>query len=130
MQTINENTVVMMVETNPHRQTSGVWTGFRTAKEIVSFMYTKNCDMREMLRKNNVKSFNELIAKHGDEYPEHLNEWENSLPFEAHFEAAIDAAKDDGHIINMHFAVESALEAGAPRYMSEEDYVRSCNIIF
>ena len=86
--------------------------------------------MTEALKSNNLVSFNELMRAHPIDYLEHLADWEESLPIEAHFEAAIDCAGDDGHIIKVYWSKEDALNDGAPRYMSDEDYAKCVGLVF
>ena len=131
---MNSNTNVCIVEINPHRQTSCVWTGATTVAEVISILAQetafKTTQPSEFLQKNNNFNPADFLDKDGDIDFDKVTEWENSLPIEAHFQAAIDCAADDGHEIRIYWTREEAEEAGAPRYMSEEEYGQKLNLIF
>ena len=82
------------------------------------------------MRSNAGVELSSFIDSDGEFDSDAYNAWEEAQPIEAHFEAAIDCAKDDGHKVDVFWAKESAIEAGAPRYMNEENYLAAVNLIF
>lgn len=131
---MEQNTKVCIVETNPHHQTSCVWTGATTVVEVISVVAQetafKTTQPTEFLRKNNGFKAANFFDADGDIDWDKVSEWENSLPIEAHFQAAIDCSADDGHTINVYWTRQEAEEAGAPRYMSEEEYTQKLDVVF
>ena len=131
---MNSNTKVCIVEINPHRQTSSVWIGATTVGEVISLVARetafKATQPTEFLQKNNNFDYADFLDADGEIDFEKATDWENSLPIEAHFEAATDCAENDGHEIRVYWTREEAEEAGAPRYMSEEEYGQKLNLIF
>ena len=128
------NTKVFVVEINPHRQTSCVWTGATTVGEVISLINENTAFSTvqpvQFLHLNNKFNPADFLDENGEVDYDKVTEWENSLPIEAHFEAAIDCAADDGHIIRVYWTREEAEEAGAPRHMSDEAYKQKINLIF
>lgn len=131
---MESNTKVCIVETNPHRQTSCVWTGATTVAEVISMVDQqtafKTTQTAEFLQKNNNFDYTNFLDADGEVDFDKVNEWEKSLPIEAHFQAAIDCSADDGHKIEVYWTRAEAEEAGAPRYMSEEEYAQKLDLIF
>ena len=131
---MEKNTRVCIVETNPHRQNSCVWTGAPTVGEVIDIVNEETASSTtqptEFLQKNNNFDYADFLDADGEIDFEKATDWENSLPIEAHFQAAIDCAADDGHEIRIYWTREEAEEAGAPRYMSEEEYGQKLNLIF
>jgi hypothetical protein len=41
------------------------------------------------------------------------------------FNACLECARDDGHIVNVYYNKHEARRAGAPRYMSHTDYIKA-----
>jgi hypothetical protein len=93
--------------------------------EVIDYMQLKtafsNMQPYAFLLKNAGKTF----ADFEDE--EEASEWEAAQTIEEWFEASIDCARDDGHIINVFWTVGEAEEAGAPRYMSDVAYAKALN---
>ena len=131
---MNSNTNVCIVEINPHRQTSSVWIGATTVGEVISLVARetafKTTQPTEFLQKNNNFDYADFLDADGEIDFEKATDWENSLPIEAHFQAAIDCAADDGHEILIYWTREEAEEAGAPRYMTDEAYKKKLDSIF
>ena len=131
---MNSNTKVCIVETNPHRQTSCIWIGATTVGEAIAIVKQEesfsSVQPSGFLQKNNGFNPADFLDSEGDVDFDKVAEWENSLPIEAHFQAAIDCAADDGHTINVYWTREEAEEAGAPRYMSEEEYSAKLDTVF
>ena len=131
---MNSNTKVCIVEINPYRQTSTVWTGATTVGEVISIVAqetaVKNTQPSEFLQKNNGFNPANFLDEDGDVDFGRVSEWENSFPIEAHFQAAIDCSADDGHTIEVYWTRQEAEEAGAPRYMSDEEYFAKLDTVF
>ena len=131
---MEQNTKVFVVETNPHNQTSCTWTGAKTVAEVIDAVNKETAfsavQPADFLHLNNNFNPNDFLDKDGDIDFNKVTEWENSLPIEAHFKAANACAADDGHIIRVYWTREEAEEAGAPRYMSDEDYKLKIDLIF
>ena len=128
------NTKVCIVETNPHKQTSSVWTGASTVEEVIAIINEETAFSAvqpvQFLHSNNGFDLNAFLDDNGEVDYDTVVAWEHSLSTEAHFQAAIDCAADDGHTIRVHWTREEAEEAGAPRYMSDEDYKEKIDLIF
>ena len=128
------NTKVCVVEINPHRETSCVWTGATTVGEVISLINENTAfstvQPADFLRENNGFKFADFVDDSGEVDYDKVTEWEYSLPIEAHFHAAIDCAADDGHIIRVYWTREEAEEAGTPQYMSADVYKQKINLIF
>ena len=131
---MEQNTKVCVVETNPHNKTSCVWTGATTVKEAILIINENTAfsavQPADFLHLNNNLNPNDFLDADGEVNCDKVAEWENALPIEAHFQAAIDCAADDGHIIRVYWTREEAEEAGAPHYMSEEEYGQKLDSIF
>ena len=131
---MEQNTKVCIVETNPHNQTSCVWTGATTVAEVIVIINeeTSFCSVQpaDFLQENNGFKFADFLDDNGEVNYYKVIEWENALPIEAHFDAAIGCAEDDGHTIRVYWTREEAEEAGAPQYMSNEDYLNKLELIF
>ena len=127
-------TKVCIVEINPHNRTSYVWTGAQTVGEVIEIMNKETAFSTvqpvQFLHKNNGFNPADFMDENGEVDYDKVTDWENSLPIEAHFQAAIECAEDDGHTIRVHWTREEAEEAGAPRYMSDEDYKEKIDSIF
>ena len=128
------NTRVCIVETNQHKQTSCVWTGAPTVGEVIEAMNKETAfsavQPADFLDLNNNFDPADFLDADGEVDWERVSEWENSLPIEAHFQAAIECAENYGHIIRVHWTREEAEEAGAPRYMNEDVYKQKIDLIF
>ena len=131
---MEQNTKVCIVETNPHRQTSYIWTGATTVKEVIDSMNKVTefsaVQPADFLDLNNNFNPDDFSDDNGEIDWEKVNDWENSLPIEEHFQAAIDCAANDGHIIRVYWTREEAEEAGAPRFMSDDVYKQKIDLIF
>ena len=131
---MKQNTKVCIVETNPHNQTSCVWTGATTVAEVIVIINEEtsfsSVQPADFLQENKGFKFADFLDDNGEVNYDKVAEWENALPIEAHFQAAIDCAADDGHIIRVYWTREEAEEAGAPSYMSDEDYLNKLELIF
>ena len=131
---MEKNTKVCIVETNPHRQTSCVWTGTPTVGEVIDIVNEETASSTvqpvQFLHSNNKFNPADFLDEDGAVDYDKVTEWEYSLPIEAHFQAAIDCAADDGHIISVYWTREEAEEAGAPRYMTDEAYKKKLDSIF
>ena len=127
-------TKVCIVETNPHNQSSCVWTWPDTVQKVIAIINEETAFSAvqpvEFLRSNNNFNQADFLDDNGEIDNDKVTDWENSLPIEAHFQAAIECAEDDGHTIRVHWTREEAEEAGAPRYMSDEDYKEKIDSIF
>lgn len=84
----------------------------------------------EFLLKNNKKTHADFLDADGEFDGDKYNEWAYSLPIDAHFEAALDCAADDGHMVQVFWNKEDALDAGAPRYMGEDKFEQAVNLVF
>ena len=128
------NTKVFVVETNPHRQTSCVWTAATTVKEVISIINenTAFCSVQpvDFLHLNNNFDEYDFLDDEGEFDYGKVIEWEDSLPIEEHFQAAIDCEANDGNIINVYWTREEAEEAGAPPYMMDLIYKLKIDKIF
>ena len=131
---MEQNTKVCIVETNPHRQTSCVWTGAPTVAEVIEAINEETAfsavQPADFLDLNNNFNPDDFSDDNGEIDWEKVNDWENSLPIEEHFQAAIDCAANDGHIIRVYWTREEAEEAGAPRFMSDDVYKQKIDLIF
>lgn len=131
---MESNTRVCIVEINPHQQTSCVWTGATTVKEVIDAMNKETAfsvvQPVDFLDLNNNFNLDDFLDADGEVDWGKVTEWENSPPIEAHFQAAIDCAAADGHTIRVYWTREEAEEAGAPRYMSEAVYKDKLDVIF
>ena len=134
MTTLNSNTPVLVVEINPHLQTSTTWLGCMTVGDVISVVNQKTAfsttQPQEFLLKNAGKTLEDFTDADGDFDGNACLDWENSQSTEAHFDAAIDCESSDGHIIRVYFTQDEALNDGAPRYMSEEQYEQAVNLVF
>ena len=131
---MEQNTKVFVVETNPHRQTSCVWTGAPTVAGVIETMEQERAfsvvQPVQFLRSNNKFNPADFMDADGEVDFEKVTDWENSLQIEAHFQAAIDCAADDGHIISVYWTREEAEQAGAPQHMIDEVYKQKIDLIF
>ena len=131
---MEQNTKVCVVETNPHNQTSCTWTGAPTVAEVIDVMNKETAfsaaQPADFLHLNDNFNPNVFLDEDGQIDFDKVTEWEKTLPIEAHFQAAIDCAADDGHTINVYWTREEAEEAGAPRYMSNDVYKEKIDLIF
>ena len=128
------STKVCIVEINPHNQSSCVWTGATTVGEVIDIMAQETAfstvKPADFLDLNNNFNPDDFLDENGEVDWVKVADWENTLPIEAHFEAAIECAEYDGHTIRVYWTREEAEEAGAPRYMSDEDYKEKLDLIF
>ena len=128
------STRVLIVETNPHKQTSCVWTGTPTVEYLLYIMAQETAFSAvqpvQFLHLNNKLNLADFMDDSGEVDYDKVTAWENSLPIEEHFQAAINCAADDGHTIRVYWTREEAEEAGAPRYMSDEVYKQKIDLIF
>ena len=131
---MEKNTRVCIVETNPHRQTSCIWTGAPTVGEVIDIVKKETAfssvQPNDFLHLNNGFKQYDFLDADGEIDLEKVAEWENALPIEAHFEATIECAENDGHTIRVYWTREEAEEAGAPRYMTDEAYQKKLDSIF
>ena len=131
---MEQNTKVCIVEINPNNQTSYVWTGATTVGEVIDIMAQETAfstvKPADFLDLNNNFNPDDFLDENGEVDWVKVADWENTLPIEAHFEAAIECAEYGGNIINVYWTREEAEEAGAPRYMSDEDYKEKLDLIF
>lgn len=134
MSTLNSKTPCLVTEVNPHRQSSTVWTGATTVADVIAIVEQttafKVTQPGEFLLKNARQSLENFIGADGDFDGDAYNAWETAQPIDAHFEAAIDCARDDGHTVSVYWTREAALDAGAPRYMSDEQYIKAVDLVF
>lgn len=134
MTTLTSKTPCLVTEVNPHRQSSSVWTGATTVADVIDIVGQttafKVTQPGEFLLKNAAQSLENFVGADGEFDGDAYNTWERSQPIEAHFEAAIDCSADDGHVINVYWTKDEAIEAGAPRYMSEEKFEQAVNLVF
>lgn len=131
---MNSNAKVCIIETLPHRQFSYIWTGATTVAKVITIVDElttfSSVKPTDFLRKNNNFDPNSFLDDDGEIDYEKITAWENSLPIEAHFQAAIDCAIKYGYIIKVYWTREEAEEAGAPRHMSFDDYLKQLEFIF
>ena len=131
---MEKNTRVCIVETNPHRQNSCVWTGAPTVGEVIDIVNEETASSTaqpvQFLHSNNKFNPADFFDEDGAVDYDKVTDWENSLPIEAHFQATIDCSEYDGHIISVYWTREEAEEAGAPRYMTDEAYKKKLDSIF
>ena len=128
------NTKVCVVEINPHRETSCVWTAATTVGEVIDIVAKETAfstvQPADFLRENNGFESADFLNDDGEVDYDKVTEWENALPIEAHFDAAIECAADDGNIIRVHWTREEAEEAGTPQYMMDITYNLKIDKIF
>ena len=131
---MEQNTKVCVVETNPHNQTSCVWTGAPTVAEVIDAMNKETAfsavQPADFLDLNNNFNPNDFLDADGEVDWGKVAKWEKTLPIEAHFQAAIECAENGGHIIRVYWTREEAEEAGAPHYMSNDAYKKKLDSIF
>lgn len=132
--TITHATPVLIVEVNPHRQSSTAWTGATTVGEVIRLIRDttsfKNEKPDDNLRSNAGVELSSFIDSDGEFDSDAYNAWEEAQPIEAHFEAAIDCAGNDGHNIKVYWSKDDALKDGAPRYMDAEVYEKAVGVVF
>ena len=123
---MEQNTKVCVVETNPHNQTSCVWTGATTVAEVIDAMNKDTAFSAEQpidfLHLNNNFNPDDFLDADGDIDFDKVTEWENSLPIEEHFQEVIECAENDWHIIPVYWTREEDEEACAQRFMNEAVY--------
>jgi len=131
---MDANTKVLVVETNPHNQTSKAWTGATTVGEVIVLVdvmtankVTQPIDFLLANAGINMSLFND---SEGDFDATAFDNFVAQQPIKAHFQAAIDCAASDGHVISTYWSAQEALDDGAPRYMSEDAFATAIGLAF